>query len=181
MAIGFFQGHPCPVALTSTITTYDPFWPDAYAAAMRQLAPIFSASLAEMHHVGSTAVPMLAAKPEIDILTIVRTAEVSDEWHDRLAALGFRRGSDLSPGHAFFKRDVEGVRTHKVHICVADHPSIIEMLGFRDRLRASEKDRIAYEALKRQLEQENEGGIAEYLARKRPFITAVLKEIGIDR
>jgi len=134
-----------------------------------------------MHHVGSTAVPLLAAKPEIDILAIVRTSDTADIWLDSLGTLGFRRGGDLSPGHRFFKRDAEGVRTHKLHLCTDGHPSIAEMLGFRDYLRINETDRLRYEELKLRLERENVAGIGEYLLRKRPFITDILAQIGVAR
>ncbi|MDP3868503.1 GrpB family protein [Phenylobacterium sp.] len=80
-----------PMALTSSITAYDPRWPQGYAEAAGQLAPILEPSLVEIHHVGSTAVPLLAAKPEIDILAIVRTSETPDSWLDSLGTLGFRR------------------------------------------------------------------------------------------
>lgn len=169
------------MALTSSITAYDPRWPQSYAEAAGQLAPIFEPSLVEIHHVGSTAVPRLAAKPEIDILAIVRRSDTPDSWLDSLGTLGFRRGGDLAPGHRFFKRDVDGVRTHKVHLCTVGHPSITEMLGFRDHLRVSEADRLRYEELKLRLERENVAGIGEYLLRKRPFITGILAQIGIVR
>lgn len=169
------------MALTSSITAYDPRWPQSYAEAAAQIAPILEPGLVEIHHVGSTAVPLLAAKPEIDILAIVSASETRESWRDSLGTLGFRRGGDLSPGHRFFKRDVGGVRTHKLHLCTAGHPSITEMLGFRDHLRTSEADRLSYEDLKRRLERENVAGIGEYLARKRPFISAILAQIGIVR
>lgn len=169
------------MALTSRITAYDPRWPQSYAEVAGRLAPIFAPSLMEIHHVGSTAVPLLAAKPEIDILVIVRTSDTPDIWHNSLRKLGFRRGGDLSPEHRFFKRDADGVRTHKLHLCTDGHPSITEMLGFRDHLRVSEKDRQRYEELKLRLERENVAGIGEYLLRKRPFITGILAQIGIAR
>ena len=169
------------MALTSSITAYDPRWPQGYADTAAQIAPILEPGLVEIHHVGSTAVPLLAAKPELDILAIVRTSETPESWRDSLGTLGFRRGGDLSPGHRFFKRDVEGVRTHKLHLCTAGHPSITEMLGFRDHLRVNEADRLSYEDLKLRLERENVGGIGEYLARKRPFISTILAQIGIVR
>lgn len=48
------------MALTSSITSYDPSWPQRYVEAATRLAPIFGVQLLEMHHVGSTAVPELA-------------------------------------------------------------------------------------------------------------------------
>jgi len=167
--------------LTSSISPPNPSWPQQYRDAEAQLAPTFGPDLIAMHHVGSTAVAGLAAKPEIDILAIVTTSATPQPWTDRLAELGFRRGGDLSPGHRFYKRDVSGVRTHKLHVCVEGHPAVREMLSFRDHLRTNEADRRRYEELKLQLERENAGGIGEYLAQKRPLITAILAQLGIER
>lgn len=166
------------MALTSSITSYDPRWPERYVEAVATLAPIFGGHLMGMHHVGSTAIPELAAKPEIDILAIVATSDTPASWTERFAELGYRRGGDLSPGHRFFKRDVDDVRTHKVHICTAGHRSIDGMLRFRDHLRSHPEDRARYESLKRQLELKNTAGISEYLAGKRPFIEGILERMG---
>jgi GrpB-like predicted nucleotidyltransferase (UPF0157 family) len=160
--------------LTSTIQPYDPHWPWQYADEAERLRPIFGPAVVEMHHVGSTAVPELSAKPEIDILIVVNVAEVPDEWSQSLLKLGYRRGGDLSPGHHFFKRDVGGVRTHKVHVCHQGHPGISQKLRFRDHLRQHPADRLRYQELKLKLERENTGGIREYLAGKAPFINSIL-------
>ncbi|HWA62827.1 MAG TPA: GrpB family protein [Caulobacteraceae bacterium] len=165
------------MALTSVIQPYDPSWPAQFAAEVARLSPIFGAALVRIDHVGSTAVPALAAKPEIDLLAVVDEAGDLEQWTRAFAALGYRRGGDLSPGHRFFKRDVDGVRTHKVHVCDLGHASVGEMLAFRDHLRVDAAARDAYQALKLRLERENTDGIGQYLAGKQPFIEAVLARI----
>ena len=165
------------MALTSSIQAYDPSWPGMYAAETARLTPVLGSALVEMHHVGSTAVPDLAAKPEIDILAVVDTVDVPELWVKGFEALGYRRGGDLSAGHRFFKRDLNGVRTHKLHVCDPGHPSIVDMLKFRDHLRRNSVDRGRYQALKLRLERENTGGIGQYLASKAPFIDSVVAGI----
>jgi GrpB-like predicted nucleotidyltransferase (UPF0157 family) len=165
------------VALTSSIEPYDPRWPQKYADEAERLGPIFGSALVKMYHVGSTAVPELSAKPEIDILAVVNVDDVPDAWTRLLQNLGYRQGGDLSPGHHFFKRDVSGVRTHKLHVCRDGHSTIAEMLKFRDHLRQSPADRLRYEELKLKLERENTEGIREYLAAKKPFIRSVLADL----
>jgi GrpB-like predicted nucleotidyltransferase (UPF0157 family) len=161
----------------SKITAYDPSWPQQYDDEVTRLAPIFAHTLVEVHHVGSTAVPGLAAKPEIDVLVVVNDCGTADVVVEPLKALGYRRGGDLSRGHAFFKRDVKGVRTHKLHVCLVGHPKIAEMLRFRDHLREHAESRIRYEELKLRLERENTRGIGEYLEGKAPFIEEVLSNL----
>lgn len=164
--------------LTSAIQPHDPHWRSRYDEAAVVLAPVFGAALVGLHHVGSTAVPDLAAKPEIDVLALVRNTEALAVWTIDLAVLGYRRGGDLSPGHSFFKRDVAGLRTHKLHICNDGHPAAARMLRFRDHLRADPDERARYQALKLGLELENTDGIDQYLAGKAPYIDAVLARLG---
>ncbi|WP_340646292.1 GrpB family protein [Phenylobacterium sp.] len=166
------------MALTSTIQLYNPAWPGKYADEALRLSPIFGRALVGLHHVGSTAVPDLAAKPEIDLLAVVDITVVPESWTRGFGDLGYGRGGDLSPGHRFFKRDVEGVRTHKLHVCDPGHTSIDGMLRFRNHLRGDPADRAAYQALKLRLERENTGGIGQYLAAKAPFIDGLLARIG---
>lgn len=160
--------------LTSPIEPYDPKWPQQFAEEEARLKPIFGATLLEIQHVGSTAVPELAAKSEIDILAVIDHSSMVEDWSEPLEMLGYRRGGDLSPGHHFFKRDINGVRTHKLHICREGHEQISRMLRFRDQLRQHPADRLKYQELKLRLERENTCGIQEYLAAKDPFILALL-------
>ena len=160
--------------LTSSIQPYDPTWPQQYANEEARLVPIFGPALVEIHHVGSTAIPELAAKGEIDILAVIDRAGRVEDFSRSLEMLGYRRGGDFSPGHHFFKRDVDGVRTHKLHICHEGHATSVRMLRLRDHLRQHQVDRLRYQELKLKLERENTGGIQEYLAAKEPFIRAIL-------
>ncbi|MCY1527093.1 GrpB protein [compost metagenome] len=118
--------------------------------------------------------PELAAKPEIDVLVVVAEHRNEPARNDFMRALGYVRGSDLSTGHHFYRRDVDGVRTHKVHVCISGHPQIERMLRFRDLLRGDPALRQQYQDLKSQLEASNREGIGEYLAKKAPFIDAVM-------
>ena len=163
--------------LTSIIRDYDPEWPRLFAIEAEGLRPIFGDALVALHHIGSTSVPGLVAKPEIDILIVVTSSEGLSEWTPRLDERGYRRGGDLSAGHHFFKRDVDGVRTHKLHVCVDGHASISERLRFRDHLREHAEDRAAYGTLKLVLEADNQGGIAEYIERKAPFIETIMARL----
>ncbi len=160
--------------LTSQIAPYDPEWPDRFEKEAARLRSVFAIGRFEIHHVGSTAVPGLAAKPEIDILAIYHGAEISASTEQQLKDLGYRRGGDLTPAHHFFKRDVDGVRTHKLHVIKASHPKIAHLLTFRDKLRVNEVLRGEYEQLKLRLERENISGIREYLDGKEPFIDAIV-------
>lgn len=156
--------------LTSSITDYDVRWPRLYEAEAKRLRPIFGDVCVEIHHVGSTAVEGLVAKPELDILVVVSDSSHLNCWQNELLRMKYRRGGDLMEGHHFFKRDKGGVRTHKLHICLSGHSQIGRMVGIRDHLRGNPCDRQAYAELKLRLERENRTGIAEYLGAKAPFL-----------
>lgn len=162
------------MGLTSTISLYDSRWPALFLTAKEQIKAAFGAELVAIHHVGSTAVPGLAAKPEIDLLIEV-SAHLNEARRDTvMRELGYARGSDLSAGHHFYRRDVDGIRTHKAHVCLTGHRQIERMLRFRDRLRHDPVLRQQYQDLKLELEASNTGGIGEYLAKKAPFIDGVM-------
>jgi len=162
------------MALTSTISAYNIEWPAWFDVERDRITPVFHGELLRIHHVGSTAVPTLAAKPEIDLLVEVFDHRNVKARDIAMQTLGYIRGKDISAGHHFFRRDVEGVRTHKVHVCVTGHWQIERMLRFRDLLRTSAAVRQQYEALKLHLEATNQNGIGEYLAGKAPFINKLL-------
>ncbi|WP_223476754.1 GrpB family protein [Oricola indica] len=162
------------MALTSKISEYDNRWPDMFNSEKAHLEGVFGAKAIEIHHVGSTAVPGLAAKPEIDVLVVVSDHGNEAGIDQAMSSFGYIRGTNLSDGHHFYRRDVGGIRTHKVHVCLTKHWQISRMLGFRDLLRQDDDLRQKYQTLKLELESTNKHGIGEYLAQKAPFIDAVI-------
>jgi len=136
------------MALTSKISPYDSRWPALFLTAKEQIEKAFGTELVALHHVGSTAVPELAAKPEIDLLVEVSEHRNEFSRDNVMRGLGYARGSNLSAGHHFYRRDVDGVRTHKVHVCVTSHCQIERMLRFRDLLRNDPVIRQRYQDLR---------------------------------
>lgn len=162
------------MALTSQITPYNEQWPSMFLAESRLLAEVFGPDLIGIHHVGSTAVVGLSAKPEIDLLVEVREQTNQVERDQSMGSLGYVRGLNLSPGHHFYRKDVDGVRTHKVHVCLTGHWQIERMIRFRELLIENAQIRLEYQRLKLQLEASNRDGIGEYLAKKAPFIDGLM-------
>ncbi|WP_320196463.1 GrpB family protein [Agrobacterium rosae] len=158
------------MALSSQITPYNEQWPSMFLAEKRLIADVFGSDLIAIHHVGSTAVIGLWAKPEIDLLVEVREHTSQAERDRQMVSLGYVRGSNLSHGHHFYRKDVDGVRTHKVHVCLTGHWQIERMIRFKDLLIDNAQIRQEYQRLKLHLEASNRDGIAEYLAKKAPFI-----------
>ncbi len=162
------------MALTSQITPYNEQWPSMFLAERRLLAEVFGPDLIEIHHVGSTAVVGLSAKPEIDLLVEVREQTNQVERDQSMGSLGYVRGTNQSQEHHFYRKDVDGVRTHKVHVCLTGHWQIERMIRFRELLIDNAEIRLEYQRLKLQLEASNRDGIGEYLAKKAPFIDGLI-------
>jgi GrpB-like predicted nucleotidyltransferase (UPF0157 family) len=134
--------------------------------------------VAEVHHVGSTAVPGLRAKPEIDILVVVKSLAAIDEIHSAMAELGYAvRGECGIPGRHHYSKDVGSVRTHKAHVCEPQHSTVHEQLAFRDYLRDDPEAARDYERLKIRLAEANIDGMVAYLDGKRPFIEGVIRQV----
>jgi hypothetical protein len=101
--------------------------------------------LVVVHHIGSTSVPGLAAKPIIDLLPEARSLVLIDELTPAFERAGYvAKGENGLQGRRYFTRDREGYRTHNVHIYQAGDPDIERHLAFRDYLRSHAQVRDEY-------------------------------------
>ena len=121
------------------------------AAAIDEVRAALAGIPLEIEHIGSTAVPGLAAKPIIDLMMAVPSpAEVSDRAGD-LARIGFRGEDNGMPGRLLFVRDDGGRRTHHLHVVTAASWPTRNQRILRDHLRAHPEDLRRYAELKRRL------------------------------
>jgi GrpB-like predicted nucleotidyltransferase (UPF0157 family) len=170
------------VALTSALTNYDPIWEIKFSDEKSLILKLLEADIASIHHVGSTSVTGLVAKPEIDILIIIDPKTDLNLYITKLEMLGYVfRGEEAGPpGHWYFRKNQENQRTHKLHLCIEGHPCIEEQIIFRNYLRDNPIIAKEYGDLKLQLERENTKGIIEYLEKKSPFILRILETAKIS-
>jgi GrpB-like predicted nucleotidyltransferase (UPF0157 family) len=179
------------------IVDYDPAWPARFAAEAERLIGI--APLIE--HIGSTAIPGLAAKPVIDILigvddpalldvsaetqadptNVVLITPAGNAAHvalaRRITACDFTyRGVNGLPGRLYFFR--HGPGSAHVHVAMRDSWIVHDHLAFRDWLRTHPADLRAYEALKRGLAERFRNDRIAYTMAKSGFIKGVLLRAG---
>jgi GrpB-like predicted nucleotidyltransferase (UPF0157 family) len=136
--------------VTIVVLPYDPGWPALAVAAIEELAAALPGALTALEHIGSTAVPGLAAKPIVDLMGATPDLDAvvaAEEWP---LALGYRRLEMGMPGRLFYRGDRLGRRTHLHVVPEASWPTRNERL-LRDHLRAHPEDVARYAALKRQL------------------------------
>jgi GrpB-like predicted nucleotidyltransferase (UPF0157 family) len=133
-----------------TFTDYSSDWPLAFEQEADRLRQLLGDTLVAIHHIGSTSVPGLAAKPIIDLLPVARSVLVIEEKTPQLEAAGYRAWGEYGlPGRRYFTRDQDGYRTHNIHIYGQGDPDIERHLAFRDYLRAHPAVRDEYAAVKR--------------------------------
>ncbi|GGD41625.1 hypothetical protein GCM10010915_23210 [Microbacterium faecale] len=149
-----------------------PRWSPAYAALVAAFAPTRPHGVVAIEHVGSTSVPGLTAKAILDIAVGISEKEAPDV-HDWLVESGFLyRGAsdDVRPDRMYGLEREIGVRLVNAHVVVHDGLDWCRYLAFRDRLRANDRDRDAYAALKRRLAAEHLGDRLAYIRGKSGFI-----------
>jgi GrpB-like predicted nucleotidyltransferase (UPF0157 family) len=157
------------------VVEYSPEWPELFAAESERLAGALGSNLVEAHHIGSTSVPQLAAKPVIDILAVVRSLDELDAQNEAMIRLGYGpKGEFGIPGRRFFSKGPDDARTHHVHAFEPGHEEVAAHLRFRDYLRAHPKEARRYAELKKALAARHRNDIEAYIEGKAPFIHEIL-------
>jgi len=132
------------------IRDYDPAWPDLAARALDEVRAALPGLLTEAEHVGSTAVPGLAAKPVIDLMVATDDLDAVRATEEALHRAGYRRIETGMRQRLFYRREGEPVGHHLHVVTTASWPTRNERL-LRDHLRRHPSDRQAYARLKRDL------------------------------
>jgi predicted N-acetyltransferase YhbS/GrpB-like predicted nucleotidyltransferase (UPF0157 family) len=156
------------------LAPHHPDWPAAAARALAAVTGALGPALTAAHHIGSTAVPGLMAKPILDLLLEVRDRAALDLIGHAMAGLGYEAMGEFGvPGRRYFRRhDAAGVRTHHVHAFVTGDPHVLRHLAFRDYLRAHAEVAAAYGALKSALAATCPDLGPGYVEGKGPFVRA---------
>ena len=161
------------------VAPYDPQWPSQFEAERVSLtAALGDLLVGGVHHVGSTAVPGMPAKPIIDMIAGVRDLEDADRAEPLLARLGYHRAVHRVDA-VLFNRISEEVHTHHLHLTVPGSDLWRERLAFRDALRADPALVSEYSRLKQRLLDEA-GGHPYSAAGKRALVRRVLATAGIE-
>jgi GrpB-like predicted nucleotidyltransferase (UPF0157 family) len=135
------------------VVPHDPEWAAAFAAEAWALTGAMGETCTALHHIGSTAIPWILAKPIIDILCEVSSFELLDGATRRIESLGYTAmGAFGIEGRRYFRKDdAERRRTHHLHVFEAGSLHIERHLAFRDYLRSHPEKAREYSALKEAL------------------------------
>jgi GrpB-like predicted nucleotidyltransferase (UPF0157 family) len=159
------------------LVDYDPRWATLFIEESARLRPALQPLGVTLEHVGSTAVPGLAAKPVLDILAGYESAAALPACIAALAAAGYlHRGEQGIPGREFFRRGEP--RAYHIHLAERGGGFWTEHLTFRDALRAQPALRDAYARLKQELAARYPRDRAAYIEGKGPFVREILRRNG---
>jgi len=162
-----------------TIVPYDEHWPRSFQAQRAVLEPILADLLVgPIEHIGSTAVPGLAAKPIIDMVARVTDLVLGPDLFDRLSTVAWWSApepSDAELDRLSLCHPTVEHRTHHLHVvahCSSGWPT---WLAFRDQLRTHPELVVEYGELKRRLAADPIDR-PRYRAAKAPLIERILRE-----
>jgi GrpB-like predicted nucleotidyltransferase (UPF0157 family) len=153
------------------IVEYDPAWPKIAAVEIARIAEAVGEAGVRIEHVGSTAVPGLAAKPIVDLQLSVADVDARSLYVEPLDGLGYLFAPDpASPDFHFFGLPAARPRTHHLHVCAAGSEDERRHLAVRDYLRAHPDEVSAYAKLKRELVARAPDDRLAYVAGKEEFV-----------
>jgi len=154
------------------VVPYNPVWRGTFEEEATHVAAVLGDNVVAVHHIGSTAIPTIHAKPIIDMLVEVRDITKVDECSLVMHALGYESMGEFGmAGRRFFRKENDtGIRTHHVHTFAVDSAEVERHLAFRDYLRVHADDAQRYSKLKQDLAQQYQHDIEGYRDGKDAFI-----------
>jgi len=162
--------------MSKVIRAHDSCWRAAFDAEASRLRVLLAPAVPSIHHIGSTAVPGIFAKPMIDMLVEAADMSSVDACSSAMEGAGYAaRGEYGIPGRRYFSRKTPQDTVTGFHVHVYEHGSthIDRHLAFRDYLLARPDVAAEYSRLKRSLAGDCGVLPADYQARKAAFVARI--------
>ena len=171
---------PAPFSGKVTLVDYDPTWPAQYDAVAARIRDAIGDTAVILEHAGSTSVPGLAAKDQIDVVLGVPDSTDEAAYVPALEAAGFEfaiREPEWYEHRLFRGRDPKV----NLHAFSADCEEIPKMLAFRDWLRTRPEDRALYEREKRRLAEQTWVTMQDYADAKTDIVREIVgRALAVD-
>ena len=157
------------------VVPHNPNWRVLFEIEANQIAIALAKNVTAIHHIGSTSIETIYAKPIIDILVTVKLISKVDNHNSQMQSLGYQYMGEFGiRGRRFFLKDnMAKVRTHHVHVFETDSPQVKRHLAFRDYLNAHLEQAQAYSILKQSLVEKYPHDIEQYMDGKDGFIQEI--------
>jgi len=155
------------------VTKYNEEWISIFKEEVHKLIKVFGNELIDIHHIGSTSIKGMKAKPIIDILPVVKDIMRIDQYDNAMVLIGYEsKGENGIPERRYFQKGGDQ-RTHHVHIYEKGNPEIDRHLAFRDFLRAHPEDAIKYGNIKEELSKQFPYDIESYIEGKEEIVKEI--------
>lgn len=160
------------------VVPYNPEWPMLFEEIVQELKEILGDNLVEIHHIGSTSVPGLDAKPVIDVIPVVKDVETIDALNLLFESKGYEVKGELGmiSRRFFVKNDKDGGRVANIHTWPYGSPQIERHLIFRDYLRSHPEVAEEYANLKKKLAKEYPYTREGYTGGKEDWIASIVEK-----
>jgi GrpB-like predicted nucleotidyltransferase (UPF0157 family) len=157
------------------VVPYRAEWQTLFEKEKNLIAEVFNQTEAEIHHIGSTSVPGLSAKPIIDIMLAAESLESVEKATPALEAAGYDpRGENGIPGRRYFQKcDEKGIRKVHLHAFEKGSHQLYRHLVFRDYLRSHPEEAARYASVKEEAARQYEYEIESYIAAKSPTVLEI--------
>jgi GrpB-like predicted nucleotidyltransferase (UPF0157 family) len=158
------------------IAPYDPAWTQWFDEIAAVVWPAVADVALRLDHIGSTAVPGLAAKPIIDIDIVVARPESLESVPQRLSEIGYEALGDLGVvgREAFDPLHPERLPEHHLYLVVENNKAHLDHWLLRDHLRLSAEARARYATAKQDNAWKSHGDLKVYTARKAALVAEML-------
>lgn len=158
------------------VVPYDSKWAECFVDQAFSIRKALGTNCVTIHHIGSTAVPGLAAKPIIDMIPVVLDITGVDKVTHHMEKLGFEaKGEHGMLFRRYFQKD-----GFSVHVFEDVNPVIKRHLLFRDWMRTHSDDKYAYAKLKKDLALQYSNDVLSYNLAKNSFISTIDKKTGFN-
>ncbi len=164
------------------VVPYDSNWAALFEIEQNRVMAALGEILVSVHHIGSTSIPGIYAKPVIDMLAEATSIEEMDSHASAMIRIGYEVMGEFGiPTRRYFRKDVEGIRTFQIHAFQVSSPEIDRHIKFRDYLIAHPVEAREYSDLKRQLVRQHSGSQDEYIEGKDGFIKEIDRKASLWR
>ncbi|MGF1733618.1 GrpB family protein [Photobacterium kasasachensis] len=159
------------------VVSYDPKWVDLFELESVAIRDVVGQMAVNIHHIGSTSVTGLAAKPIIDILVEVTDLDSLDLISSGLISLGYEpKGEFGIAGRRFFQKGGNN-RTHHIHAFKVGDSHVAQHIAFRDYLIDHPDIATEYGKLKKKVALGCNNDPDSYCSGKNDFIKYLLHQL----
>jgi len=162
------------------VVSYNPQWPELFEVEAEQIKRALGCNCIEVHHIGSTSILGLSAKPVIDMLPVVRDIQEVDQATKAMESLGYEAKGEYGIAFRRYFQKGKNIQTHHVHVYQEADPEISRYLKFRDWMRSHPSDAESYGKLKLELAKKFPHDILQYCNGKDAFVASIDAKDGFD-